>query len=57
MLPVTSAIALTRMQFGFTINFHVIFSALPMELASYLAVLNSLHLANHHPVHLDVFNL
>ena len=47
---------LARMQFGFTISFHIIFPAFSIGLASYLAVLNALHLATGRPVYLDLFN-
>jgi hypothetical protein len=37
-----SALELARIQFGFTISFHIIFPAITIGLASYLAVLEGL---------------
>jgi len=56
MLPDISAIDLARIQFAFTVSFHIIFPAFSIGLASYLAVLNGLHLATNNPVYLDLFN-
>jgi cytochrome d ubiquinol oxidase subunit I len=39
-----SALELSRIQFGFTISFHIIFPAVTIGLASYLAVLEALWL-------------
>ncbi|MEI6837088.1 MAG: cytochrome ubiquinol oxidase subunit I, partial [Alcaligenaceae bacterium] len=47
---------LARMQFAFTVSFHIIFPAFSIGLASYLAVLNGLHLATSRAVYLDLFN-
>jgi cytochrome d ubiquinol oxidase subunit I len=47
---------LARMQFAFTVSFHIIFPAFSIGLASYLAVLNGLHLATGRTVFLDLFN-
>ncbi|MEO8241373.1 MAG: cytochrome ubiquinol oxidase subunit I [bacterium] len=47
---------LARMQFAFTISFHIIFPAFSIGLASYLAMLNFLHLATGRGVYLDLFN-
>jgi cytochrome bd ubiquinol oxidase subunit I len=44
------------MQFAFTVSFHIIFPVFSIGLASYLAVLNGLHLATGKPVYLDLFN-
>ncbi|MEX3790696.1 cytochrome ubiquinol oxidase subunit I [Paraburkholderia sp. BR14374] len=49
------AVTLARMQFGFTIAFHIIFPALSIGLASYLAVLESAWLVTHKPVYLAVY--
>ena len=38
------AIELARFQFAFTVAFHIIFPAFTIGLASYLAVLNGLHM-------------
>ena len=56
MLPDISALDLARMQFAFTVSFHIIFPAFSIGLASYLAVLNGLHLATDKAVYLDLFN-
>jgi len=50
------ALLLARMQFAFTVSFHIIFPAFSIGLASYLAVLNGLHLATGRAVFLDLFN-
>ena len=50
------AILLARIQFGFTIAFHIIFPGFSIGLASYLAVLEGLFLKTHKPVYLSAFN-
>lgn len=50
------ALTLARLQFAFTISFHIIFPAFSIGLASYLAVLNGLWLATERSVFLDLFN-
>ena len=40
-----TALELARIQFGFTISFHIVFPAITIGLASYLAVLEALWLA------------
>jgi cytochrome d ubiquinol oxidase subunit I len=50
------ALLLARIQFAFTVSFHIIFPAFSIGLASYLAVLNGLWLATGRPVFLDLFN-
>ena len=47
---------LARMQFAFTVSFHIIFPAFSIGLASYLAVLNGLHLFTGKAVYLTLFN-
>ena len=47
---------LARLQFAFTVSFHIIFPAFSIGLASYLAVLNGLHLMTGRTVYLDLFN-
>lgn len=47
---------LARMQFAFTVSFHIIFPSFSIGLASYLAVLNVLHLSTGKPVYLTLFN-
>lgn len=39
MNPDTTAILLSRIQFGFTVSFHIIFAAFTIGLAAWLAVL------------------
>lgn len=55
MLDVT-ALELARFQFAFTISFHIIFPAFSIGLASYLAVLNGLHLWTGREVYLRIFD-
>ena len=50
------ALTLARLQFAFTISFHIIFPAFTIGLASYLAVLEALWLLTDRPVFLAVFN-
>lgn len=50
------ALNLARLQFAFTVAFHIIFPAFTIGLASYLFVLNLLHYRTHNPVYLDLFN-
>ena len=47
---------LARMQFAFTVSFHIIFPSFSIGLASYLAVLNVLHLATVKQVYITLFN-
>lgn len=49
------AVFLARLQFAFTIGFHIVLPALSIGLASYLAVLEGLWLATGRAVFLDVF--
>ena len=49
------ALLLARIQFGFTISFHIIFPALTIGLASYLAVLEALWLKTGGQEYLDLF--
>ena len=50
------ALTLARLQFAFTISFHIIFPAISIGLASYLAVLEGLWLFTGRAVFLDLFN-
>src|SRR5689334_2789342 len=50
------AIALARAQFAFTMTFHIVFPALSIGLASYLAVLEALWLATGREVYINLFN-
>ena len=51
-----TALELARFQFAFTVSFHIIFPAFSIGLASYLAVLNGMHLATRDAVYLRLFN-
>jgi cytochrome d ubiquinol oxidase subunit I len=50
------ALTLARLQFAFTISFHIIFPAFTIGLASYLAVLEGLWLSTGRPVYMAVFD-
>jgi len=50
------ATALARLQFAFTVSFHIIFPSFSIGLASYLAVLEGLWLATRNKVYLDLFH-
>jgi cytochrome d ubiquinol oxidase subunit I len=47
---------LARMQFAFTVSFHIVFPAFSIGLASYLAVLNALWLATGTAAYRELFN-
>ena len=49
------ALLLARMQFGFTVAFHIVFPAFSIGLASFLAVLEGLWLATGRQVFMDLF--
>ncbi len=51
-----TALELARIQFGFTISFHIIFPAITIGLASYLAVLEGLWLWKRDPVYRDLYH-
>ena len=53
-LPI--AIDLARLQFAFTVSFHIVFPAFSIGLASYLAVLEALWLKTGRQVYMDVFH-
>lgn len=55
MSPPIDAVTLARAQFGFTIAFHIIFPAMSIGLASYLAVLEGSWLVTKKPVYLAVY--
>jgi cytochrome bd ubiquinol oxidase subunit I len=46
---------LARIQFGFTISFHIVFPAITIGLASFLVVLEALWLLRKDPVYLDLY--
>ncbi len=50
------ALTLARLQFAFTVSFHIIFPAISIGLASYLAVLEGVWLFTGRVVFLDLFN-
>jgi cytochrome d ubiquinol oxidase subunit I len=50
------AILLSRLQFAFTISFHIIFPAFSIGLAAWLTVLETLHLATGRPAYRVVFD-
>ncbi|MGI4856660.1 MAG: cytochrome ubiquinol oxidase subunit I [Janthinobacterium lividum] len=55
-MPVNfSAIDLARFQFAFTVSFHIIFPALSIGLASFLAVLEGAWLKTKNPIYKDMF--
>ncbi len=47
---------LARIQFAFTVSFHIVFPAFSIGLASYLAVLNGLWLWTKNEIYLSLFN-
>ena len=47
---------LARLQFGFTISFHIVFPAITIGLGSYLAVLEGLWLLKKDEVYLDLYH-
>jgi cytochrome d ubiquinol oxidase subunit I len=51
-----SALDLARIQFGFTISFHIIFPAITIGLASYLAVLEACWLRTRQPIYRDLYH-
>jgi cytochrome d ubiquinol oxidase subunit I len=56
MLLDLDALTLARMQFAFTVSFHIIFPAFSIGLASYLAVLEGLWLWKKEQVYRNLFN-
>src|ERR1700712_1692337 len=55
-MPVNlSAIDLARFQFAFTVSFHIVFPALSIGLASFLAVLEGCWLKTKNPIYKDMF--
>jgi cytochrome d ubiquinol oxidase subunit I len=55
-LETFDALLLARLQFAFTVSFHIIFPAFSIGLASYLAVLEALWLATGRQAYLSLFN-
>ena len=56
MLTSLDPLVLARIQFGFTISFHIVFPAITIGLASYLAVLEGLWLLRKDPIYLDLYH-
>ncbi|MFM0167151.1 cytochrome ubiquinol oxidase subunit I [Paraburkholderia sediminicola] len=52
----TSALMLSRLQFAFTVSFHIIFPSFTIGLAAWLTVLEALHLITRRPVYRRVFD-
>ena len=50
-----TALELARIQFAFTVSFHIIFPAISIGLASFLAVLEWRWLKTNDPVYRDLF--
>src|SRR5690606_23845166 len=50
-----TALELARIQFGFTISFHIIFPAITIGLASYLVVLEALWLRTRRSMYQDLY--
>lgn len=50
------ALDLARIQFAFTVSFHIIFPAITIGLASFLAVLEGLWLKSNNPVYKDLYH-
>ncbi|HWX34175.1 MAG TPA: cytochrome ubiquinol oxidase subunit I [Steroidobacteraceae bacterium] len=50
-----SALLLSRLQFAFTISFHIIFPSFTIGLAAWLTVLDALHLTTGRPVYRVIF--
>jgi cytochrome d ubiquinol oxidase subunit I len=55
--PDSLALLLSRIQFAFTISFHIIFPAFTIGLAAWLALLEALHLRTGLPVYRRLFDL
>jgi len=51
-----SALELARIQFGFTISFHIIFPAITIGLASYLTVLEASWIRTRQEVYRDLYH-
>jgi cytochrome d ubiquinol oxidase subunit I len=50
-----TALPLSRVQFAFTVSFHVIFPSFTIGLAAWLALLEACHLATRKPVYRRLF--
>lgn len=50
-----TALELARIQFAFTVSFHIIFPAISIGLASFLAILEWRWLRSRNPIYQDLF--
>jgi cytochrome d ubiquinol oxidase subunit I len=50
------ALLLSRLQFAFTVSFHIIFPSFTIGLAAWLTILEALHLGTGRPVYRVVFD-
>ena len=48
-------IMLSRIQFAFTVSFHILFPAFTIGLASWLAVVEGMYLKTNHPVYKEIY--
>lgn len=55
MLDQLDPVILSRIQFAFTISFHILFPAFTIGLASWLAVVEGLYLKTNHPVYKEIY--
>ena len=53
---ILTALLLSRLQFAFTITFHIIFPSFTIGLAAWLCVLEGLHLVTARPVYRRLFD-
>lgn len=53
---ILTALFLSRLQFAFTVSFHIIFPSFTIGLAAWLAVLEALHLSTARPVYRRLFD-
>jgi cytochrome d ubiquinol oxidase subunit I len=51
----TTALLLSRLQFAFTVSFHIIYPSFTIGLAAWLTILDGLHLATGRPAYRVVF--
>src|ERR1700722_12763278 len=52
-----TALFLSRLQFAFTVSFHIIFPSFTIGLAAWLCVLEGLHLVSRRPVYRRLFDI
>ncbi|HEX7006046.1 MAG TPA: cytochrome ubiquinol oxidase subunit I, partial [Alphaproteobacteria bacterium] len=51
------ALLLSRVQFGFTLAFHILFPTLTIGLSWFLATVEALWLKTHNPVYVQIYRL